>query len=325
MGMTTTLRLLPYAPEHYDAWNRFVVKSNNGTLFHRLDFLDYHGGRFAREAHHLIWMRGEEPHAVLPLGLFEKSGRLEARSPVGASWGGFVHGSRFSLQEARQMVAMLTDYLRGLHVDTCSLTLPPQCYYRSYSNHVEFALAECGFRPSMREVTHAVRLPSDPGAIPGILSKTSRYTARRALRSVTVEEDVSPAAFYDVLLEDKRRHGAVPTHTLEELTTLRTSLPGGIRIDMAHGAAGRAGICYFVAHDRSACVFYMAQDEEARNDSFMNGLVLHGMQHFAARGFEWLDFGCSTYKMEVYDGVARFKESFGADGLFRDTFTCVLT
>lgn len=323
--MNTTLRLLPYAVEHYDVWNRFVAESNNGTLFHRQDFLDYHGDRFAREAHHLIWMQGEEPRVLLPLGVFEQDGRRVARSPVGASWGGFVHGSRFGLQDARQVVAMLTSFLRDLDVDTCSVTLPPRCYYRSYSNHVEFALAECGFRPSTREITHAVRLPRDPAVVPDLLSKTCRYTARRALRRVSVEENVAPEDFYDILLADKRRHGAVPTHTLEELTNLHASLPGGIRIDIAHANGARAGICYFVANDRSACVFYMAQNEEARNGGFMNGLVLHGMRHFAARGFEWLDFGCSTYKMVVYEGVARFKESFGADGLFRDTYTCTLT
>ena len=37
------------------------------------------------------------------------------------------------------------------------------------------------------------------------------------------------------------------------------------------------------------------------------------------RGFRYLDFGIFTVRMEPNFGLARFKESFGASGMFRDT------
>ena len=37
------------------------------------------------------------------------------------------------------------------------------------------------------------------------------------------------------------------------------------------------------------------------------------------RGFRYLDFGIFTVNMEPNFGLARFKESFGSSGLFRDT------
>ena len=35
-------KLVNYTSDMYTDWNAFVDCSNNGTIFHRLDFLDYH-------------------------------------------------------------------------------------------------------------------------------------------------------------------------------------------------------------------------------------------------------------------------------------------
>ncbi|MEJ2356253.1 MAG: hypothetical protein P8Y62_10240 [candidate division WOR-3 bacterium] len=54
-----------YRPEIKDNWDNFVEKSNNGTIFHKIQFLDYHPpDRF--NFHHLIFHKQSNPIAVLP-------------------------------------------------------------------------------------------------------------------------------------------------------------------------------------------------------------------------------------------------------------------
>ena len=62
------------------AWKRFVEESNNGTLFHDLDFLAYHPpGKF--RTCHLVFSEAGETIAVMPAAV--EDGIL--KSPYGAS------------------------------------------------------------------------------------------------------------------------------------------------------------------------------------------------------------------------------------------------
>jgi hypothetical protein len=47
----------PYGPEDADAWKAFLRDSNNGTLFHDLEFLAYHP-RGKYDFRHLVALRG---------------------------------------------------------------------------------------------------------------------------------------------------------------------------------------------------------------------------------------------------------------------------
>ncbi len=44
------------------------------------------------------------------------------------------------------------------------------------------------------------------------------------------------------------------------------------------------------------------------------------MRKYQIEGFKYLDFGIFTVNMEPNWGLGRFKENFGARGIFRDTF-----
>jgi hypothetical protein len=44
------------------------------------------------------------------------------------------------------------------------------------------------------------------------------------------------------------------------------------------------------------------------------------MKRYKDEGFKFLDFGIFTVNMDPNWGLGRFKENFGARGIFRDTF-----
>ena len=53
----TQLKMIEYNAAYHNLWNDFVERVDNGTIFHRLDFLAYHGQKFKVNEEHLLWSR----------------------------------------------------------------------------------------------------------------------------------------------------------------------------------------------------------------------------------------------------------------------------
>ncbi len=274
-----------------------------------------------------MWYKGESPYALLPLGIFIEDGRKVARSPYGASWGGFVAGGKLKLKYALNLVDSLMEYLVQLGIEECYITMPPPCYYNEYTNFFEFALTTHGFSPENREITHVVSLPMKEADVWTCLDSKSRNQARKGLKLFEIQQNVEAEKFYPILLEDKMRHGeALPTHSLNDLKYLQGHESKFISFDIGIDEKGaKAGICYFHANGSCLTVFYMAQENKALGLNGMNALVLHGMQRAVREGYRYFDFGCSSYHTRIQNiGLAEFKEGFGASGMFRDTYCCSL-
>lgn len=117
------------------------------------------------------------------------------------------------------------------------------------------------------------------------------------------------------------RHCVTPTHSLDELLLLKRLFPAKIRLWGAFlGDKLIAGVCNFTVNPRVVLAFYISHDEKYQEFRAVNLLFREIMKRAAAEGFTWLDFGIFTVNMEPNWGLARFKENFGARGIFRDTF-----
>jgi lipid II:glycine glycyltransferase (peptidoglycan interpeptide bridge formation enzyme) len=66
--------------------------------------------------------------------------------------------------------------------------------------------------------------------------------------------------------------------------------------------------------------FYISHRETFQKYRPVNLLFYHIMDWGRQRGFRYLDFGTFTLNMEPNWGLGKFKETFGARGLFRDTY-----
>ena len=100
-------------------WDSFVDQSINGTIFHKRKFLAYHGDKFKGKEHFLVVLKGTEVVAQISLAFLEgPDGKVEAKSPYGASYGGFVFSHCPSYGEGREIASLLTAYLRDAGADT---------------------------------------------------------------------------------------------------------------------------------------------------------------------------------------------------------------
>ena len=70
--------------------------------------------------------------------------------------------------------------------------------------------------------------------------------------------------------------------------------------------------------------FYISHDEEYQETRALNVLFYSIFEWAIKNEFKVFDFGIFTVDEEPNFGLARFKENFGASGMFRETFEIIL-
>jgi len=319
------LRVVDAERRHRDRWDEEIDASINGTLFHRLDFLAYHGGRFAENERHLVLLDGEEAVARLSMTIEDADGRRTARSPYGGSYGSFAFRSVPTYSKSRATVDALIEFLITNDVDRLVLTPPIACCSNRSLDTFTFALLESGFTSASRDVSSVVSLGDGPISV--IASSRARYAARKAESTgVTVVHDPPIDAFWSVMKSGYIDRGRVPTHTRDELEQLTATFPRRVRLDLAYlGHEPVAGMASFAITATVDSSFYLCQDPIHSRTQGLSLLILQCLSRSQSEGFTYFDFGTSTAAMEARPALFQFKESFGATGMFRETFEWVRT
>jgi len=315
------LEALPYDEENAEAWDAFLSTTTNGTIFHTRAFLNYHpADRFDDGS--LFFLKGSKIIAVFPAAVRRDDKSNILRSHPGASYGGLVVRSTLSLRDAFRLVQHLVEYAKQRGYAGVEMTLPPQIYFFRPSNYLDFALYQNGFVYRKREVSSVIPLDVPPPLMIELFSAESRRAVRRAEKlGVQVGESDDFAEFYKILKKNlSLRHNVQPAHTLEELKTLKKLFPGKIRL-FASRLDGKmiAGIVVFICNERVALAFYVSHDETYQKYRGVNSVFNEVIRWCAEQHFRFLDFGIFTVNMEPNWGLCRFKESFSASGIFRDT------
>jgi CelD/BcsL family acetyltransferase involved in cellulose biosynthesis len=306
------------------AWDEFVEQANNGTIFHRLGFLAYHRERFAEAVHHLAWTKGGILRAVMPLAFSTENGVRVARSPYGASYGGIVTGPELSLTLARDLVLSLVDHLRGQGIEKLVVVPPPNINLARPTDYLEFWLLKAGANCASAELTSYIEVHEEP-------LEHFTYSAVKAVRKakaseIAVEQSHDVEPFYEILVENRGKLGVTPTHSRGEIRWLLEELPEHIKLFMAyHGRTPIAGSLVFRVNRRVILDFYWAHRDEYQGFRPVS-LLVHEITKWAHReGFRLFDFGRQTIDMVPQEGSTRFKETFGALGVFRTTYELSLS
>lgn len=309
-------------------WDQLVSDSNNGTVFHTLQFLSYHPpDRF--NDHHLGIYKGNRLFAVIPGAEVQTSGTRAFVSHPGASYGGMVIPSDCRFADAEHLVNALIAYSRAAGFSRIDLTLPPMPYYRIPHQTLDFALVHAGFSYRKRELTNIVTLDTPPDAVLGSLPGKTRSDIRQAIKTgirtqwVDDPSDEMLSVMY-AMLEANRKElnlDAPATHTLPELSRIRDLNPG--RLLLGIGLAEETPVAttlVFRCNDQSLLTFYICHDRRARDRHPVHYLLYDLICEGSRQNYRTLDFGISTVDMKPLSSLIRFKESFNARHFFRDTF-----
>ncbi|MDP6684821.1 MAG: GNAT family N-acetyltransferase [Candidatus Marinimicrobia bacterium] len=302
-------------------WDEFVNNAFNGTMFHTRRFLSYHPQERFQD-HSLYFEKKGKQFAVFPSAIVHTKNGALLHSHPGTTVSGFVTRTSPSLKESFDLVTSLVEYTRDENFSGIRITLPPDCYTRNPSNYLEFALMKNGFTYEKREVSSVLLLPGTSEDIMKGFKPSHRQAVRKAEKEgVRIELSSDFETFYSILKNNlSKRHNVFPTHSLKELELLQTLFPDRI---ILHGAFIRgkmiAGVVSFILNKRTQLAFYISHDENFQEKRALNLLFYTIFREAVQNGKKVFDFGIFTINEEANFGLARFKENFGARGVFRNT------
>ncbi len=306
-----------------DEWQEFLKHTNNGTMFHDLNFLDYHPvGKF--NFYHLMFRRGDELIGILPGGV-KDNGRV-FWSPVGASYGS-IATKDIRFETALEIVDAMLDYFDRENFKDIYLIPPPLVYSINLSQHIEYAMLYRKFDFELHYISHAIDLKHGDDFL-AQFDKTARKNIHKILREgkLEVRESDDYDTFYQILLNNKAKHNAVPTHSLEDIHRLLELVPDNLKLLMVYyDGKPIAGSLLFLCNSKVVLCFYtmlLYEYEELKPVYLVNYEITRWATE---KGYEWVDIGVSQDTqaddpMTPSMNLINFKERFNARGILRSTY-----
>jgi hypothetical protein len=308
-------------------WDDFVERSNNGTLFHLRSFLEYHPkNRF--NDHSLIFKKKEKVIGVFPAAVIVEDGANILASHPGTSVGSCVVPVELSFSDALGIVEELSSYCVENNFSAIRITQPPLIYSRRISQYMDFAFRKAGYHYLRREVSSILFLENSVKENLAKFKSTHRTAVRKAEKSaIIIRQTEDYENFYKILIKNLSiRHDVSPTHSLSELLYLKELFPNKINLFGAYLKNEMiAGVINFVVNDRIVLAFYISHKKQYQELRPINLLFYKIFDWAICNNFKVFDFGIFTVYEKPNMGLARFKENFGASGVFRDSLELILT
>ena len=180
-----------------------------------------------------------------------------------------------------------------------------------------------GFNYFNREVTSTLFIEKNEEQILKKF-KSSHSRAVRKSENLGVEIKITDRVgeFFSILEKNlKIRHGASPTHTIDELESLMRIFPNSINIFGAfYEDQMIAGVLNFIVKEDVALAFYISHKNEYQKLRPLTLLFFNVFKWATKQKIKVYDFGTFTVDGAANMGLGRFKENFGASGVFRDSF-----
>lgn len=317
------IEITPYEPKYQQIWEDFVEQSNNGTMFHKLAFLDYHKpGRF-EFSNFLFWKDGKLV-AVLPGG-FKENGRTYW-SPVGASYGSIVTKD-IPFELALEIVDAMMDFFRERGIEDVYLIPPPIMYSTNYNQHIEYAMLYRKFDFELHYISHAIDLKHGKNFLEHF-DKTARKAIHKILREkkIHIKDSLDYETFNKILLANKARHNVLPTHTLEDMLRIQELMPQNVKLMLVYeGDTPIAGSWLFLTNNNVVLCFYNMLFYEYEHLKPVYLINYETVRWAIENGYKWVDIGVSQDTkaedpMTPSLGLINFKERFDSRGILRSTY-----
>ncbi len=312
-----------YEEKYRGEWQEFLRTSNNGTMFHSMDFLDYHpSGKF--DFYHLMFRRGDELLGILPGGVKE-SGKV-FWSPVGASYGS-IATKDIRFETALEMVDAMMDYFRTNDFREIFLIPPPLIYSLNYNQHIEYALLYRKFDFELHYISHAIDLKHGNNFLVHF-DKTARKYLHKIFREDKLEIVINKEykEFYEILLNNKAKHNATPTHSYEDILRLEELVPDNLKLIMVYYQGKPiAGSLLFLTNQKVALCFYTMLLYEFEYLKPVYLINYYTTKWATENGYQWVDIGVSQDTqaedpMTPSVNLINFKERFNSRGILRSTY-----
>ncbi len=298
-------------------------------MFHLRPFLGYHLNR-KFEDHSLVFEQHGNIRCVFPAAVVQDDGQKILFSHPGASFGGFVY-QHLTYSEADEIAAGFQQYLKLHGFDKAFYVPTPDCYFTAPDQTLEYALLWRGHEVIENYISSIIELDRSADDIirqicrnknrtPGYYEKLKKKHQIRLIWKNDFE------TFYPILTENKARHDALPTHSLDELYHIDELLPGRLKLLlMFAGSEPVGGTLAFQANSRNLILFYnmISYAHSGLQPATMQ--IMETINKAKTAGFDRLDFGVSQDPksgdpLTPSPKLIRFKEELTGRGMIRRAF-----
>lgn len=305
--------IIPYRPDLKREWDAFIDRSKNATFLFKRDYMDYHAHRFTD--HSFLFMRDGKPTALLPASIDGHT----VSSHGGLTYGGLLTDRKATGEDVLQMFTLLKSHLLGEGTERLVYKPVPHIYHRIPAEEDLYALFRIGATLDARLISCTIR--QDERIKFRDIRKSGILKARNI--GITLNETDEFSAFWNILEDNlMSKYGAMPVHSLAEISMLSKSFPSNIKLHQASlGNKVLAGVviylCGNVAHTQ-----YISASGEGKESGALDLLFDH-LINDVYRDVEYFDFGTSNEKGgTVLNGSLLYqKEGFGGRAICYDTYT----
>lgn len=300
-----------------DEWNRFVARSDNGTIFHSFQFLNYHKEKFKNAE-----ILGVKENGEIVCGIVYCSDGTSIRSPFGASYGGFIFDKRKGYKTVKDCISLILEFIiKKYSGQTIKLVQPP-CYVSEKMNSiVDYVLLESGFRIVNSDAT-AVILAQENLKYKGMTLRNLKKI-EKSNRGFDVElcQNGKQEKFWRVLEKTFKKHGTVSTHTLEEWQYLVDKNSGDIFSSvLTVENEPIAGLGMIKLNSTSMMTFYICSDSEYNELQPTSYLLDKQIEFCKQNNIKFLDLGTCSVNMISRPNIFEFKEGFDSTIYLRNSY-----
>ena len=308
-----------YNSEALQEWDQFISNSNNGTIFQKQQFINYHITRQFVD-HSLVIKKNNNIVAVLPAAICDNI----LYSHPGSSYGGLVLSASVDFQTIQDIICTIDEYCYSQKFKSLFLINSPSVYQKKIDQSLNYLLNWNNYKSKEVYISHVVDL-GNASTLLGLLKKRKRryINNNTELNSLSFDESNNFDAFYEILLASKKKYQTKPTHSLEELYKLQTLFPEEIKlIETRKEGEIIGGSLLFFANTDVSLVFYNTILDQYRKSQIAMLQLYKCMEVSQKNGYKMVDFGVS-HTPEQEDPMApkfsliRFKEQFDARGVLR--------
>ena len=326
MTITMTDVLIENSWDENSKLKDFILnESDNGTLFHRPLFMQYHGKDKFPDIRPIVisFYKKKSLMACITGAVQYIDGIKKFISPFASSYGGLVYHRESSFKDIEDIYLELLEYLHKEYSRIQISSTPSFQSQTGKSQYIDHILLTKGFSITKSDIILVHELDAEEKLQSRVHKKTYTelkqplYKKKLRLELVAgVDEDS-----YGLLLKSQERLQSKPTHSYKELQTIENLLPGTIQTFKTYLDDNFiAGIIVFRVNDCILSTFYVFDTPEGRALKANHFTYYNVLTNAFQNNYKYLDFGPSTFGWRPNYPLISFKEKFDGKPFLRNIF-----
>jgi len=299
--------------------------ADNGTLFHRPLFLQYH----CQEKFHdtepirILFYKKSKLVACITGAVQHSNDNKKFISPFASSYGGLIFHSYLTFREIEDIYVELLTYLEREYSHIRISSTPSFQSRTGKARYIDHILLNKGFSIVKSDIVLVHHVGPDQDLPARIDKKTftelKQPLFKNKLRLEIINGVDHPS--YQQLLNTQERLGSTPTHTHAELLRIESLLPGTVQTFKAYADDNLvAGMITFRLNNDILSTFYVFDTPAGRSLKANHFTYFMAAKYAFENKYQYLDLGASSFGWVPNYPLISFKEKFDSKPFLRHIY-----